>query len=258
MIDIHCHILPGIDDGPSDVSESLRMCKMALREGIRTIVATPHSFNGDFTVEPQKIISMVRDFNRVLKDYKMDLKLAPGMEVRVFPEFLEKLAEGMILPLNAGRYILTEFSAIAAPAGFENLVGYLLSKDYGIIIGHPEKNLEIQRNPEWLVDLVRAYDQWDIVVQIAADSILGQAGKPAYKTARFLLKAGAVHVIATDAHSSTARPPKLIGAVAAAAGVVGLAEAKKMVLDVPLAILSGGGFPSVERKANRRKWWNIF
>lgn len=243
MIDVHCHILPGIDDGPVGADESLHMCRLAGLDGIEVVAATPHSFNGHFVTEPTKIREGTAALNRLLQEKGLTVRIVPGMEVRITPELPELLSSKRVVPLNDGRYVLMEFHPAHVPAGFENLVSEVCSAGYGIILTHPEKNLHIQRHPRYLYHLLSAFDNWDLLVQISADSIAGLAGRLEFETAKALLEAGLVHIIATDAHSSSRRPPLLSVGVVAAARIVGSDRARQMVFDVPRAVLEGIGFP---------------
>ncbi|MBI5250975.1 MAG: tyrosine protein phosphatase [Desulfomonile tiedjei] len=258
MIDLHNHVLPGIDDGAADMAESVGMCRIAASEGIRVIVATPHSFDGDHVTAPNVIVSMVKSLNDAVQREGLDLRILPGMEIRVVPELLELLLAGRLLALNHGRYLLLEFQHAHVPAGFERLVGLLKEAGYGIVLGHPEKNLRIQRDREYLPKLMSSIEPWDLIIQISADSLTGSAGPDACKTARFLMKKGLVHVIATDAHSVTTRPPVLSEALADASRIVGQSRVQQMLCDVPLAILNGIGFPQLEEVVKPRRWWQIF
>jgi protein-tyrosine phosphatase len=258
MIDIHNHLLPAIDDGPSKMTETMQMCRIAAADGIRTIVATPHSFNGVFVNEPAKIKFLVGRLNENLSFHGIDLKIVPGMEIRIVPNMMELLASGKLLALNEGRFFLVEFPMAHVPAAFDRFIADLNAENYHLVICHPEKNLHIQKNPDWLARISERVDSWDLLVQISADSIAGLAGRVAYATARQLLKKNLVHVIATDAHSSVIRPPKLSDAVAAATKIVGEQRAHQMVVDIPAAVLTGTGFPRLEALEPPKKWWKLF
>lgn len=259
MIDTHSHILSGIDDGPLDVEESLRMCRIAAQDGIKIVVATPHSFNGRFITDPLKIRQTTAELNGLLLREGLPLEILPGMEVAVTPELPELLSSGRVVPLNDGRYILMEFHPAHVPAGFENLVKSLQRAGHAIVLAHPEKNLHIQAHPLYLYHLLSGMNAWDILVQISADSIAGLAGRAELETAKSLLAAGLVHVIATDAHSSTRRPPRLSVGVAAASQIVGEDRAKQMVVDIPRAVLEGLSFPeSWDRLPPKRRRFSFF
>ncbi len=259
MIDIHNHILPGIDDGPTDLKESLQMCRIAAQDGIEVVAATPHSFNGRFITEPHRIREATTALNSLLNRRSLPIKVVPGMEVRITPELPELLSSGKVVPLNEGRYVLMEFHPVHVPAGFENLAKRLAAAGYGIILAHPEKNRHIQQHPRYLFQLLSALGTWDLLVQISADSIAGAAERVDFETAKILLKAGLVHVIATDAHSSGRRPPLLSVGAAAAAEIVGPERARQMVFDIPGAVLEGLVFPEAwDRQPPKQKRFSFF
>jgi protein-tyrosine phosphatase len=257
MIDVHSHILPDIDDGAVDLNESLRMCRIACDDGIRIMVATPHAFNGEFLTSPEAVRESVASLTRAIAAEKLGLKILPGMELRVAPDLPDKIAGNKLLTLNSGRYILLELPPAHIPAGFESLVRKISSMNYGIVLAHPEKNLLFQDNPKILLDLKRSLNFWDLVGQVSADSVLGDAGRIPLKTAKWLLKHNAAHIIASDCHSDKERPPRLAKAVGVAAKWIGKDKAWLLVEDIPRAVLTGLGFPRMEDEAPR-KWWRFF
>ncbi len=257
MIDTHNHLLPGIDDGATDVEETLKMCRMAAEDGIRVIVATPHSFDGKFVNQVDTIKLLVRDLNKELSLIGLDLTIMPGMEVRITGDLPSLLADGKILSLNEGKYILLEFHPSQIPAGFENLACDLASSGFSLVLGHPEKNSIIQSRPEYLFRLCRQLKPWEIIGQVSADSLTGKNGFSARRTAITLLKHNLAHIIATDAHSSSRRVPRLSEAVDVASNVIGRKNAVAMVQDIPEAVLRGGVFPETWEPADPRRWWRI-
>jgi protein-tyrosine phosphatase len=257
MIDMHHHILSHMDDGPTKPEETLEMCRIAWEDGIRTIVATPHAFDGRFVNLPDKIRLAVARLNEDLHGSGFDLRVLPGMEVRVSVDLLQSLANGQLLPLNGRKHLLLEFHPQHIPAGFENLVRHFTDSGFSIILAHPEKNLIIQRNPSYLFRLLELFGPWTVLTQVTADSLTGKSGFWAVRTARILLKCGLVHLIATDAHSPTRRPPLLARAVEAAGRIVGQDRAAMMVHDVPLAVLEGKDFPEAWARTEPKPWWRI-
>jgi len=245
MIDIHAHILAGMDDGPADLEESLAMCRVAVEDGIEVLAATPHSWNGQFTNYPAQILEKVQGLNAELKTLGLDLEILPGMEIRVVPHFGDLYSQGEILALNQGKYFLVEFHPFSAPPAFHALIGHLWSLGYGVILGHPEKNLAIQRNPQYVAALLAHFRSWEVLIQVSADSLTGEAGPDEARAARTLLKQGLAHIIASDAHGALKRSPRLSLAVRAAEEMVEPEWVRKMVWDVPLAVLRGAPFPDV-------------
>jgi protein-tyrosine phosphatase len=258
MIDTHNHILDHMDDGPSKREETLEMCRIAQEEGIGTIVATPHAFDGRFVIHPDKIRAAVADLNGELSASGIDVKIMSGMEVRVSADLFQSLTNGQLLPLNGRTHLLVEFHPQHIPAGFENLVRHFEGLGFSIILAHPEKNLLIQRNPSYIFSLLERFAPWKVLIQITADSLTGESGFWAMRTARLLLRCGLAHLIATDAHSATRRPPRLARAVERAAKIVGKERAAMMVHDIPLAVLEGESFPESWDRTEPRAWWRIF
>jgi len=257
MIDLHCHILPGIDDGAADLSESIEMARQALADGIHTVVATPHSLNDVYFNPLQKVVDLVADLRELLEAEGLNLKICPGSDARICSRMAERVAaeEAATINLN-GRYILAEFPSQVIPAESRNELFGLKLNNITPIITHPERNLVFQHRPDFLYDLV----EMGSLVQITAMSITGELGEAAMESAHELLKRRLVHVIASDAHSSRHRPPILSHAVEAAAYVLGDEKAARaMVTEWPAAILAGESFVAPEpRPGIQRKWWKIW
>jgi len=257
MIDTHNHILPGLDDGADSLEETLEMCRIAAEDGIQRVVATPHTFDGEFVNHVDDVRLAVRELNVVLSSQQIPVQILPGMELRISADIGVMLEEGKILTLNDSKFVLLEFHPTQLPVGFINLADQLISNGYSPIIAHPEKNAAIQRNPEVLFHWVTGLDYGRLLVQISADSLVGQSGYRAARTAKILLKNNLVHLIASDAHSPRTRPPRLSEAVQAAARIVGRENAAKMVNDVPQAVIDGGEVPDLGEPTNPRRWWRV-
>ena len=255
MIDVHNHLLSGFDDGSREWAETLAMCRIAVQDGIKIIVATPHSLNGDYISDPLQVTDAVDRLNRDLEIRKLPLKILPGMEVRIVPELIELATQGKILTLGRGRFLLVEFHPAHVPSGFHNLVEQARDAGYGIVLGHPEKNFGVLHDPDFLTQLLRRFTEWELLIQISADSVTGEAGSLYRKMARHLLKHGMVHIIASDAHSSRFRLPKLSAAVDITAKLVGTEKARQLVWDIPRAVLRGLGFPQYESPREPGRWW---
>jgi protein-tyrosine phosphatase len=192
MIDTHNHLLPGLDDGAKDIEETLKMCRMALDDGIQVIVATPHSFDGKFLNRADTVKSQVRDLNTKLATIGLDLTIMPGMEVRIVADLPQLLADGQILTNR--KYILIEFHPAQVPAGLENLARNLASSGFFFVLGHPEKNSIIQSTPEYLFKLLKHFRPWELVVQVSADSLTGENGFSARRTVTTLLRHNLAHI----------------------------------------------------------------
>ena len=240
MIDMHAHILPGLDDGPDDIGESIQMCRMAADEGIHTIVATPHMLKGIYSFSKKDVLKKVEELNFALKAENMPLTILPGAEVVIDPDIISLIQNGDLLTINDGSsHIFLELTDYFRKEQIENFIKSLIENDMIPIISHPERNITIQKNITILSRFVKA----GALSQITAMSITGDFGIRAQKTSKEILKSGLAHVIATDAHSSTWRPPILSNGVRAAKEIIGEDNAIKMVTETPKLIIQRRALP---------------
>lgn len=230
MIDIHCHILPAIDDdGPSRWEDVLAMARMAVSDDIRQIVATPHV--KDVIHPPELIHDRVARLNEALQKNGIPLEILPGAEVSA-------MLNTSILrnyTINGSDYVLLEFPHTHLPQNAGQLVFDALLAGLTPIIPHPERNPSVVRRPELLFDLVEA----GALVQITAESLTEGFGPEARACAEYLLKKKVVHLLATDAHSPSWRCPILSQGVHAAAKIVGESAARHLVTTNPAAVIAG-------------------
>ncbi|RCW77379.1 tyrosine-protein phosphatase [Saliterribacillus persicus] len=202
MIDIHCHILPGIDDGAKHTEESVRMAKAAIAQGIDTIIATPHHLNGSYTNTKQDILQMVDSLNNRLQEENIPLTVLPGQETRIYGEMIADLEVGALLPLNeTSGYLFVELPSNHVPRYTKQLMFDLQMQGIKPIIVHPERNKELLENPNILFDLVRD----GTLTQVTAGSVAGKFGKKIKKFSLQLIESNLTHFIATDAHNTTSR-----------------------------------------------------
>ena len=238
MIDIHSHILPGLDDGPQTMEESIRMCRIAYQDGIRTIVATPHTLNGVYQNGKSIILSKVEELCSELRtqNSELPLRILPGSDVHLCETTLQQVDQGEAVTIgDGGKYIMIEFPSQAIPYQAERVLFQLLGRGLIPIISHPERNLDIGRRPGRYDEIIKM----GCFGQVTAMSLTGEFGPKVRQWAEKLLKRWLVHFIASDAHSGNGRPPILSAAVKAAAKIVGKKEAEKMVTEYPKAILEG-------------------
>lgn len=238
MIDIHTHILPMIDDGPTLMQESLEMCRIAVNDGIKKIIATPHVQNGMDDSDANKVLEKIRMLNQLLKQEGLDLVIFPGAEVHLNDRLFDTdiLRGSSILTINDGKkYILLEFPFQWIPPETEQIIFKLKSMGFTPILPHLERNHRIQRNPHMVV----RYVEMGAILQVTAQSITGDFDAVPLKCVLWMLKNNLVHVIASDAHSPIARPPILSRAVKVVSEMLGEEAAKKMVLEHPRMILEG-------------------
>lgn len=234
MIDIHSHILPELDDGARSIDEALEMAAIAVADGITHMVCTPHMFNGlSSNPEPSEIFDRVGALQEAIG--KIGLTVLPGNEVHVSDDIINQVRTKRVTKLNGKCYMLVELPTFSVPLGIENLFYDLQLSGVDPILVHPERNTEIQKQPSIVADFV----SHGVFVQVTAMSVTEQFGAAAKTCVDSLLKHNCVHFIATDTHRPDKRPPILSRGRDAAAAIVGVEFAKRMVEDNPLAVVQG-------------------
>jgi protein-tyrosine phosphatase len=227
MIDSHCHILPNIDDGPQDVDESIEMARIASKDGIKKIIATPHIADNKYSLDD--IADRVNQFNHRLRQQNIPVRVYPGAEVAISLD-PQKLSGYTI---NHTSYILIEFPHDHLPSYAGKMIDWLCAKKLNPIIAHPERNYSIMRSPEALLGLLNS----NVYIQITAASLTGDFGRDTQYCAHLLLDSGKVDIIASDAHSKKFRLPQLSAAAALAAKRLGKKASLRLVCDNPASIL---------------------
>lgn len=236
MIDIHCHILPGLDDGAQNMEEAIQMARIAYEDGISVIVATPHTMNGIFINKRDSVLSGVDQLQKALIEEDIDIRILPGSDAHVNHNMLELIHEGMALTVNDnGKYLLLEFPHQLVPPNIPQLVFELKLKGITPIFTHPERNAAIQRDLNIILRLV----EQGALTQITANSITGEFGPRVLKCALDMFKCQMAHIIASDAHSTNIRVPALSAAVRRASEITGQDFAESMVTKIPQAIIDG-------------------
>lgn len=236
MIDTHAHILPFLDDGPQTIEESVELCKIAANDGIKKIVATPHSKDGVYEAKSDEILKTVDALNLKLKENQIDIEILPGAEIHIHEGLVESVKSGEVLTINnGGKFILFELPFVFVPPGTDKFIFNLKVNGIIPIIAHAERISTFQKNPELVGQLVNIGAR----VQVNAPSVTGQAGPRERKCSEWLLENRLVHFIASDVHSLAGRPPILSKAVEYAAGIVGEKEAMALVCHNPEQIING-------------------
>ena len=224
MIDLHCHLLPFIDDGASSVDEAIALATAAVADGIRHAVLTPHVFPGQWDNTASSLREPFAAFKAMLASSDLPLDVTLGGEVRLLPESLMLAAQDELPTLGTWgneRVVLLELPDAQVPVGTEKAVEYLLKRGYLPMIAHPERNKDVMRDPRKLKPLT----DLGCLVQLTAASVAGLFGAPALKSALQLLDVGVVTVIASDSHNLAHRPPRMTMARAAITARYGEAAA---------------------------------
>lgn len=201
MIDIHSHILPGIDDGAQTETDSIAMAKQAVQEGITKIVATPHHKNRHYENYKEEIRTHVNVLNELLDEHNVPLEVLVGQEVRIYGDILADYEKGEIQTINDSNYLLIEFPFDSVPQYAERLLYDLQIAGLRPVIVHPERNRELIENKTRMYEIIRS----GALSQVTAASLLGKFGKNAEQFSFELIDADLTHFIASDAHNTTKR-----------------------------------------------------
>lgn len=253
MVDIHCHVLPGVDDGSKDLETSLAMLRMAIEAGTTDIVATPH-VNPRYAFDP----AIVEDGIRMLEaraggrtprvHYGCDFHLS-------FDNLRAALEQPDLYTVNHGPYLLVEFPDLAIFPNSGELLERLLRRGLIPVITHPERNELLRRR----IRELRSWVGMGCLLQVTAGSITGRFGRQAERFCETLFDAGLAHVVASDAHDTLHRPPDMREARARVLGNYGEAIAARVFETCPAAVIRGEA-PSKSKAAARapRRWYNFW
>ncbi len=237
MIDLHCHLFPGIDDGPRELDESIELAKLAVENGITHAVVTPHITPGRYDNDLFSITTAYQAFKQVLNEHEIDLKIGMAAEVRLGPEIFILFEEERLpfLGIFEGRKVLLlEFPHDHIPPGSDKMVKWLFDHNIVPMIAHPERNVDILRKLSKLKNFVDA----GCLLQITASSLVGNIGPEPQNCAKMMLEKGWVTILASDAHNLHERLPEIEPGRAVVEEIIGKEESWKMVNDIPFEIAS--------------------
>jgi protein-tyrosine phosphatase len=252
VIDIHTHILPGVDDGVKNEDDAVEFARVAVDDGVRGLVATPHCKEGIWENDRARVLEEVKRLRGRLAREGVELDLQPGSEVHIGPDLLAKVRDGRAPTLgDNGKTLLLELSLTQYPVELENLVFELKLGGLEVVFAHPERIQYFQDD----VSRYEAVVHQGAYGQITTGSILGDFGSTAREFSEELLRKGLVHVLASDAHGVRRRRPVLGRALESMTEFVGERYARSMVLDVPRDLLDGRTpeIPPFERVSPRRR-----
>lgn len=235
MIDLHCHILPGLDDGAQSMDEALEMARIAEKDGIEKIVTTPHLFRDKFINKDLGIIKKKRqEFVKTLEKNNIHVEVLGGAEVHISHNLIDEIRENReFLVLNQSSYMFVEFPTEHVFSGVKNLFFELMSEGIIPIITHPERNSVFIRNPSLLYELV----EMEALSQANSGSFSGLYGSKTQEAVYHFLELGLIHFIASDCHNTRSIPPRLSEALAKATAIVGAKKANALVRGNPQAVL---------------------
>jgi protein-tyrosine phosphatase len=256
MVDLHCHILPGLDDGPSSMEESLAMAEMAVADGITRVVATPHA-NERYSFGFARV-RQLRDELQARAGGR--LEIATGCDFHLNPENLIALRkDASQYCINQHDYLLLEFNEVSIPPSMDQTLHEIQLFGVRPIITHPERNAILRAKPERLKNWVR----WGCFGQVTGGSLTGVFGPMAQKNSLSWIREGLIHFVASDAHNTKRRPLRLQPAYDVIVDQFGQEKARALFLENPLAAFEGRELPHVpeveeEAPPPRRKRFFFF
>jgi protein-tyrosine phosphatase len=204
-IDIHCHVLPGLDDGARDMAEALSMLRIAAGEGISRMIVTPHYCAGRFTASPEQTLEKLRQVQEAADAQSIPVRLYPGSEIYWFDDVISLLKQSKLFTLGGSNYVLIEFSPSVLFGTLHNAMDRTMSEGYRPILAHAERYACLLKDIEstcYLHDM-------GVGIQINASTVTGKNGAEAKRFAFRLLKDNIVDYIGTDAHGATHRTPEI-------------------------------------------------
>lgn len=236
MVDIHFHLLPGLDDGPETLEMAVEMARMAIADGTTHIVATPHA-NAQFPFDPELIAKRAAEVRSRVGD---QVTILTGCDFHLSFENLQDIRQHRDrYTINRNGYLLVEFASYSIPPEIDQTFHELQLAGITPIITHPERNRILRRHTDWL-------DKWashGCVMQVTAGSLLGRFGPNASEAATAWLETDRIHILASDAHNTTTRPPQLAAAYRHVAEVRGEETARALCRENPLAVVEGRPLP---------------
>ncbi|MEW4309195.1 tyrosine-protein phosphatase [Rossellomorea marisflavi] len=255
MIDIHSHILPGIDDGAQSYTDSIDLAKKAVSEGIHTILATPHHRNGKYENVGTEILYRVNELNKTFKEERIALKVLPGQETRIYGEMVEDYRKGELLTLNqVSNHLFVEFPSSSVPGYAERLLYDLQNEGLTPVIVHPERNAELMERPDKLYTFVKNGAN----TQVTAASLTGYFGKNIQKFSKQIIEANLTHFIASDAHNVKNRTFKMAEAMDTIEKEYGIDMLYYFTENAELLIGGKSIYKEIPERIKKKKFLGIF
>jgi protein-tyrosine phosphatase len=205
VIDLHAHVLPGVDDGPATLIEALDMLRLMAQQGLQTVVATAHALDGKYNATRDMILRGTEALNVSAAAANIGVRVLPSMEVYLGFDTIQSARRGELVGLNDSKYLVVELPHGEFPAYTERALFELLMAGYRPILNHPERNLGIRRNPDRMYRLA----EQGLGAMVTAASLLGRFGADAEELAQEFLLEGVAELVVSDAHNLSGRSPNL-------------------------------------------------
>ena len=257
MVDIHHHLLPGVDDGANSIETSVEMARLAAGEGITHVVCTPHA-NNNFAFDRQANAAKTEELRQRLAEQNIPLTLGSGCDFHLsFENLKQAQADPARFSINGLGYLLVEVADYSLPPGLTETFYTLQLAGLIPILTHPERNPTLQKEPERMRDWLRG----GVLIQVTADSLTGHKGRKAERMAHDLLERRWVHFLATDAHNTTSRPPRMRDAHNLVAARYSASYAHALCVTNPVAVFLGKQFEvedepqGLTAEVKEPNWW---
>jgi protein-tyrosine phosphatase len=254
MIDIHAHVLPGLDDGPANMGDAIALVRAAVDDHITTIVASPHMLDGVYNATRDDIFAGVADMNDALREHGIAVPVLVGADIHAEADVASRLRNGELVTVaDLGKYLMLELPPDVVPRELDQLLFDVQLQGVRPVLSHPERNRAIQEDVSELIPMVEA----GCLVQVTAASILGDFGSQIRECTESLFGCRLVHLVATDMHGVRRRRPRLSDAAAAVKELVGVEEAHEILERNPEALIHGAPIsaPDPELPRPHKRWF---
>ncbi len=261
MIDLHCHILHRLDDGPETAAESMQMSQALVRAGYSMVAATPHMVPGTAWMPSIDVIkTQVLNLNQAIKDEGLKLDIVSGMEIAIDPQIPELLDQGRLLTLGNSSCLLIEPPFQQLPSGWEQVIFSILARGYSVLLAHPERCAQLAANQSLIDRLIEA----GVILQVNWGSFLGQYGRAAVRTARQMAGNGQIHCLSTDSHHPEGlNLHKMQVETVRLCGIIGQENLQRITTDNPLRVLHDEAVQPMKKCAamtgmRKKRWWQLW
>lgn len=249
MVDLHAHLLPGLDDGPQTITQTLALLKQAQEDGTTTIFAAAHVNDGKFQVDSARYLAALHHIQEMLGDRTVQIE--PASEMLLSPQLAEEFAAGRYLGMGRTGYACVELPMRSFPSYTFNVLFNLTLEGTRVLLIHPERNEALQKN----LSLAQKLREMEIVGVAAVDSLLGRSGSEARQAAWDLIELGLIQTVASNAHDAARRPARISPVMPLLAQRFGDHAAELMRVAIPRSIAHG--FP-IEMRSHPRRRWKLF
>ncbi|SDH73983.1 tyrosine-protein phosphatase [Desulfosporosinus hippei] len=262
MIDIHNHILPGLDDGAKTMAHSLGIIHQLFYSGFKTLIATPHVIEGRGFLSPEEILAAVEELRKHVAEEEIPVEILPGAENYIFPDLGKWAREGKLMTLgNTGKYLLLELPMLEIPQYTEQVFFDLQVQGLTPVLAHPERNKGLIDRPEYLVDWANK----GVLFQMNLRSLSGRYGSQAEELAERMLRSDLIHFIGSDAHRPSQEDGVYLMGLRRGKEVAEEEGFREITVENPQAILTGEGlvgereyFLQQPNKKKKRRFWDLF